>query len=180
VGGAAWPLLHGGIVAQSYYGAWRARDIETCRSLTPSGPINPIFIGVPGSGKTFLARALAYKACQATKRVVVVPAPKMLYELHAAEMHGALDRVARRYARANLLVIDDFAVLTMDGAQAKLAFQVIGERYDYRRSTAITTNCLFKDWTHVFPDTLNAQIIAERLTERAEHFVLEKSFRTPR
>jgi DNA replication protein DnaC len=136
---------------------------------------NPLFIGC---GKTFLARALAYKACQATKRVVVVPAPKMLNELHAAELHGALDRVLRRYVRADLLVIDDFAVLAMDTAQAKLAFQVISERYDYRRSTAITTNRLFKDWTQVFPDPLNAQIIAERLTERAEHFLLEKSYRS--
>ena len=39
---------------------------------------------------------------------------KMLNELHAAEIHGHLERVARRYARADLLVIDDFAVLTMD------------------------------------------------------------------
>lgn len=141
---------------------------------------NPLFIGIPGCGKTFLARALAFKACQATKRVVVVPAPKMLNELHAAEIHGALDRVLRRYVRADLLVIDDFAVLAMDAAQAKLAFQVISERYDYRRSTAITTNRLFKDWTQVFPDPLNAQIIAERLTERGEHFILEKSFRAAR
>jgi DNA replication protein DnaC len=141
---------------------------------------NPLFIGIPGCGKTFLARALAYKACQATKRVVVVPAAKMLNELHAAELHGALDRVLRRYVRADLLVIDDFAVLAMDAAQAKLAFQVISERYDYRRSTAITTNRLFKDWTQVFPDPLNAQVIAERLTERAEHFLLEKSFRASR
>jgi DNA replication protein DnaC len=141
---------------------------------------NPLFIGIPGCGKTFLARALAFKACQATKRVVVVPAPKMLNELHAAELHGALDRVLRRYVRADLLVIDDFAVLAMDPAQAKLAFQVISERYDYRRSTAITTNRLFKDWAQVFPDPLNAQVIAERLTERGEHFVLEKSFRAAR
>jgi len=138
---------------------------------------NPLFIGSPGCGKTFLARALAYKACQATKRVVVVPAPKMLNELHAAEIHGALDRVLRRFVRADLLVIDDFAVLAMDAAQAKLAFQVISERYDYRRSTVITTNRLFKDWTQVFPDPLNAQVIAERLTERGEHFVLEKNYR---
>jgi len=138
---------------------------------------NPLFIGSPGCGKTFLARALAYKACQATKRVVVVPAPKMLNELHAAEIHGALDRVLRRFVRADLLVIDDFAVLAMDAAQAKLAFQVISERYDYRRSTVITTNRLFKDWTQVFPDPLNAQVIAERLTEGGEHFVLEKNYR---
>lgn len=139
--------------------------------------INPLFIGAPGTGKTFLARALAYQACQATKRVVCVSAPRMLNHLHGAEIHGALDRTLRRYVRAELLVIDDFAVLAMDAAQAKLAFQVISERYDFRRSTCITTNRPFKDWTKVFPDALNAQVIAERLTERSEHFVLEKSFR---
>jgi hypothetical protein len=93
---------------------------------------------------------------------------------------GTLERVLRRYVRAELLVIDDFAVLAMDPAQAKLAFQVISERYDFRRSTCITTNRAFKDWTKVFPDALNAQVIAERLTERAEHFVLEKGFRNAR
>lgn len=135
--------------------------------------INPLFIGHPGTGKTFLARALAYKACTAARRVVFVSAPRMLNDLHGAELHGTLDRALRRYVRADLLVIDDFAVLAMDPAQAKLAFQAISERYDYRRSTAITTNRPFKDWTKVFPDALNAQVIAERLTERSEHFVLD-------
>lgn len=143
--------------------------------------INPLFIGIPGSGKTFLARALAFKACQATRRVVFVPAPKMLNELHGAELHGRLERVLRKYVTAELLVIDDFACLEMDAAQAKLAFQVISERYDYRRSTCITTNRPFKEWPKVFPDALNAQVIAERLTERSEHFVFNgKGYRTKR
>ena len=142
--------------------------------------INPLFIGHPGTGKTFLARALAYKACTAARRVVFVSAPRMLNELHGAELHGTIERALRRYVRADLLVIDDFAVLAMDTAQAKLAFQVISERYDFRRSTAITTNRPFKDWTKVFPDALNAQVIAERLTERSDHFVLDgKGFRNP-
>jgi DNA replication protein DnaC len=139
--------------------------------------VNPLFIGTPGTGKTFLARALAYRACQAQKRTVLISAPKMLNELAGAELHGAITRVMRRYTHADLLVIDDFAVLAMDPIQAKLAFQVISERYDYRRSTCITTNRPFKDWTKVFHDTLNAQVIAERLTERAEVFVLEKGYR---
>ncbi len=70
----------------------------------------------------------------------------MLNELHGAELHGAFERVARKYVKADLLMIDDFAVLAMDAAQAKLAFQIISERYDYRRSTMTTTNRPFKDW----------------------------------
>jgi DNA replication protein DnaC len=143
--------------------------------------INPLFIGIPGAGKTFLARALAYQVCQHNRRVVVVSAARMLNELHGAELHGVLEKALRRYVMADLLVIDDFAVLVMDPAQAKLAFQVVSERYDVRRSTAITTNRAFKDWPKVFPDTLNAQVIAERLTERAETFVLDgKGYRSAR
>jgi DNA replication protein DnaC len=135
--------------------------------------INPLFIGIPGTGKTFLARALAFRACQAARRVVFTTATRMLNDLAGAEIHGQLERALRRYCRADLLVIDDFAVLAMDPAQANLAFQVISERYEYRRSTCITTNRLFKDWPKVFPDALNAQVIAERFTERAERFILD-------
>jgi DNA replication protein DnaC len=139
--------------------------------------INPLFIGTPGTGKTFLARSLAYKACTETRRVVFTPVAKMLNELHGAELHGRFERVLRKYTHADFLVIDDFASLEMDTTQSKLAFQVISERYDYRRSTAITTNRPFKEWPKVFPDSLNAQVIAERLSERCEHFVLTKGYR---
>ena len=57
--------------------------------------INPLFVGTPGAGKTFLARALALKACQDRKRVVFTSAPRMLNELHGAELHGSLEKSLR-------------------------------------------------------------------------------------
>jgi DNA replication protein DnaC len=133
----------------------------------------PIFIGTPGTGKTFLARA--------TRPVLFTSAARMLNDLAGAEVHGHITRALRNYTRPALLVLDDFAVLDMDAAQAKLAYQVISERYELRRSTCITTNRPFKDWTKVFPDPLNAQVIAERLTELSEVFLLDgKSYRDPR
>jgi len=150
----------------------KSKYLAMCDLSFSSAGLNPIFLGKPGTEKTFLARALAYRACQSAKRVVVVSATRMLTDLVGAEIHGRLERALRRYVRADLLVLDDFGVVKMDEAQAKLAYQVIAERYDYRRSTCVTTNRPFKDWNVVFPDPLNAQVAAERLTERSEVFVL--------
>src|SRR5262249_37891585 len=129
----------------------------------------------PAPAKTFLARALPYRACQATRRVVFTTATRMLNDVAGAAIPGQLKRALRRSCRAAPPVIDDFAVLAMAPAQANRAFQAISERYEYHRSTCITTNRLFKDWPKVFPDALNAQVIAERFTER---FILDEGVPT--
>jgi len=64
--------------------------------------INPLSSVRPAQARRSSARALAYKACLDTRRVVFVSAPRMLSELHGAELHGVLDRALRRFVRAEL------------------------------------------------------------------------------
>ena len=65
----------------------------------------PILVGTPGTGKTFLARALAYKACQATRSVLFTTAARMLNELVGAEIHGQITRALRKYTHPALRAI---------------------------------------------------------------------------
>jgi DNA replication protein DnaC len=78
--------------------------------------INPLFIGIPGTGKTFLARALAYRACQDARRVVFTIATRMLNDLAGAEIRELPEEVQR----AALGITDpDARVLAMLGARGK-------------------------------------------------------------
>ena len=145
--------------------------------------VNPLFIGVPGTGKTFLARAVAYKACiRPHGASSSSPPQRMLSELHGAELHGDhRPRPAALSSALNLLVIDDFAVLAMDTAQAKLAFQVVSERYDYPPSDLHHHQSTLQGLAEgSSPTHSTLKVIAERLTERSEHFVLEEGFRIAR
>ena len=83
------------------------------------------------------------------------PAAKMFNELHRAELDGRIDRVLRKYTHAELHVTVTWPVSPWTRPRAKLAFEAISKRYDYRRSTAITTNRPFKEWPEVFPEPLH-------------------------
>lgn len=64
---------------------------------------------------TFLARALAYLAPVKQPPRRPLERPKMLNDLHGAELHGRLERALRKYLRAEFLIVDDFAILDVGG-----------------------------------------------------------------
>ena len=87
-------------------------------------------------------------------------------ELIEAESRRELQRLVGRYARFELLVLDELGYLALPPGAAELVFQVISER-DERGSLIVTTNLPFGEWGKVFPDARLAKAVVDRVTHRA-------------
>ncbi len=125
-----------------------------------------ILIGDSGTGKTHLATALAIRACQQGRRVRFSTLAALANELQEAQSRKELARVVGRYARTELLVLDELGYLALPDGAAELVFQVLSERHE-RSSLIVTTNLPFGEWTRVFPDARLAKAVVDRLTHRA-------------
>ena len=133
---------------------------------------NIVIIGNPGVGKTFLAKIIGSRACQANQRVLFTTAMDMLNHLLASQVDHSLVRKLKIYTEPPLLVCDELGYLSLDQQTSNLFYQVISTRHARKRSTVITTNTPFSDWGNILYNTTIATAIADRLVENSEIFLL--------
>jgi DNA replication protein DnaC len=130
-----------------------------------------MLIGHPGTGKTFLAKCLAYAACNANIKVLFTTAIDMINQLIAAEADHSLLKQLHHYYAPDLLVCDELGYLSLGQQGSHLFFQVISQRHQLK-STVITTNLPFAEWGKVFDSTTVATAIADRLVHNSEVLIL--------
>src|SRR5581483_7743161 len=129
-----------------------------------------ILIGNPGVGKTFLAKIIGWRACQANQRVLFTTAMDMLNQLSASQVDHSLVRKLKIYTEPTLLICDELGYLALDQQTSNLFYQVISTRHGHKRSTIITTNTAFSEWGNILYNTTIATAIADRLVENSEIF----------
>jgi DNA replication protein DnaC len=136
---------------------------------------NIIFLGLVGLGKTHLASALGYAACQQGLPVLFANAIDVINTLHAAQKRGTLKSQLRKYTSPALLILDELGYLPVDQRGADLLFQVISARYE-RGSIVLTTNKAFKQWPTIFNgDSTITSAVLDRLLHHGRTIVIEGS-----
>jgi DNA replication protein DnaC len=125
-----------------------------------------VLMGDSGTGKTHLLIGLGLAACEEGHRVRYVTTAQLVNELVEAADERVLSRVVARYARLDLLCLDELGYVQIDPRGAELLFQIITEREE-RASIALATNLPFSEWGSVFPDPRLVAAIVDRITFNA-------------
>jgi DNA replication protein DnaC len=157
--------------------AWPKRcdraAIETLMTLDfLKDATNVILVGQNGTGKTMLAQNIAHQALIAGQTALFTTAGHLLGDLAALDSDSALRRRLHHYARPALLAIDEVGYLSYSNRHADLMFELVSRRYQ-NKSTLITTNRSFSEWTEVFPNAACVVSLVDRLVHRAEVIVIE-------
>jgi DNA replication protein DnaC len=151
-------------------------ELYTLKFITEGA--NALIVGKPGTGKSHVAKAVAYQATLQGHNVRYVEADTELaqYALCSAEEQAAL---MRAYVEADLLVLDDlFLARRLPEAAAELLQAVVHQRYKLRRSIVVTSNRVVQDWGKYLGDATMATTILDRLMHRAAMLEFEgKSYR---
>ena len=127
---------------------------------------NCLITGPTGSGKTYLACALAHQACRDGHRVCYFYAPKLFRELQNAQADGSLVKLLKKLARAALIVIDDFGVAAVAGKQYRDLLEILDDRQALG-ATLITSQFPVDEWHGVINDATVADAILDRLVHNA-------------
>lgn len=125
-----------------------------------------VFIGDCGTGKTHLLTGLCVAACRQQRRVRFTTAAGLVNELVEAKHQLQLRRVLARWARYDLIAIDEVGYVPLAEEGAEFLFQVIAERAE-QAAVILTTNLPFSEWTQVIPNARLCKALLDRITDRA-------------
>lgn len=133
---------------------------------------NLLITGATGSGKTWLACALAHQAARSGFSVQYVRAARLFDELQVAHGDGSFARRLTQLARLDLLVIDDFAISPMGAPERNDLLELLDDRIG-TRSTLITSQLPVKDWHTYLNDPTLADAILDRVVHSSHKIVLK-------
>jgi DNA replication protein DnaC len=133
---------------------------------------NLFLLGPTGIGKSYLACALAHKACRDGYSALYTRAAQLFRDLAVARADGSLPRRLLRLARIDVLIVDDWAMAPLNEVERRDFLEVCDDRYQLR-STILTSQLPVSKWHAQIGDPTLADSILDRLVHNAHRIELE-------
>jgi DNA replication protein DnaC len=127
---------------------------------------NLVISGPTGVGKTFLACALADKACRDGFSARYFRLPRLLFELALARADGSYLKLLAQLAKADLLILDDWGIAPLEGQAQHDLLEVIDDRAQ-SGSTLVASQVPPSEWHQLFTDPTVADAVLDRLLHNA-------------
>lgn len=134
--------------------------------------LNVLLSGPTGIGKTFVACALANAACRLGFSARYYRVPRLVGELAIARADGSYPQLMARLAKTDLLVLDDWGLVSLTVSEARDLLEVVDDRC-HIRSTLIASQLPIEDWHSTLPDPSVADAILDRLVHTAHKLNLQ-------
>ncbi|WP_404416229.1 IS21-like element helper ATPase IstB [Marinospirillum sp.] len=128
--------------------------------------LNLLITGPTGVGKTWLACALAHKACREGYTAQYVRLNRLFHELSVAKGDGQYPRLLANLAKVDVLLLDDWGLMKMTAENRRDLLEVMEDRQG-RRSTIATSQLPVEEWHGVIGDATLADAILDRLVHNA-------------
>jgi DNA replication protein DnaC len=133
---------------------------------------NVVITGATGVGKTYIACALAQQACRRGHRVLYRRAPRLFDELTLARADGTYAKLLARFARTDVLVLDDWGLAPVQDVERRDLLEIMEDRHGLR-STIWTSQLPVAQWHDHLGDPTVADAICDRLLHNAHRIVLQ-------
>lgn len=134
--------------------------------------LNVLICGPTGVGKSYLACALAHKACLEGYSTLYLRLPRLFEDLRLAKADGRYGKLMLGYAKTDLLILDDWGLTSMTDPQRRDLLELLEDRYG-RRSTIVTSQLPVSAWHEAIGDPTLADAILDRLVHNAHKIELK-------